>query len=179
MANDTPPVDLDKRPLRYRQVQELKQEIGVLTQTDRSEEAGKSFRTGTSMYDRRTGRKALRKAQQMLDEQGPPRLNTEQKNFVKKEIVRLQEKISVGMPTKEEMRTNPPGTVARHMKWERANKTDIKRWQNAKVLLEPENDDPELCSTELLRPEGVRWTPSPEFRENYDKVQWQEGQPKP
>jgi hypothetical protein len=178
MANEAPPVDLDKRPLRYRQRQELEHEINVLTQTDRSEEAAKAFRTGTSMYDRRTGKRALRKAEKMLADQMPPKLNTEQKNWLTKEITRLEERISTGMPTKQDMRLNPPGTVGRHMKWEQTNQKDIRRWQNAKVILEPDSEDPELCSHEQFRPEGQRWIATEEYREKYDRIDWPQGKQK-
>lgn len=170
MADEKPSIDLDKHVLRYNQREDLKAEIDGLVANDRSEEAARQFRTGTATYDRRTGRRALRKAEKMLQDQSPPVLSTEEKNWLKKEEVRLREKISGGMPTKRDMRTNPPGTVARHMKWEKTLKKDIIRWQNARVILEPDNPDPDLTNTEIMRPEGTHWAATEEYRENYDRT---------
>src|SRR3990170_1484997 len=144
MTDEKPLVDLDKRVLRYSQRQDLLREIENLSMNDRSDDAARQFRTGTAAYDRRMGKRALRKAEKMLEEQGPPILSTEEKNFVSKEEKRLRDKISVGMVDKIAMRTNPPGTVSRNMKWESSNKKDIKRWQNARVILEPDSNDPDL-----------------------------------
>lgn len=170
MSDEKPPVNLDKRVLRYNQRQELLREIDTLTVNDRSDDAARQFRTGSAAYDKRMGKRALRKAEKMLNDQGPPELNGEQKNYVVKEEKRLREKISTGMVDKQAMRANPPGTVARHMRWEKANKKDIFRWQNARVLLEPDNDDPDLTNTEILRPEGTRWVANDQYRENYEST---------
>lgn len=67
----------------------------------------------------------------------------------------IEEKVSNGMLSKEEMRKNPAGSVGKHMKWEAANKKDILEWKNIQIMLDPESNDPDLSNLERIRPDGV------------------------
>lgn len=167
-------IDLDKPVLRNRQVRELQAEVERLESQERDPDRAKAFRSGTAGYDSSVGRRSLRQAKQMLQQAPKQHLETEEKEFLSTKVKELEEKIRHGMPTQYEMRANPPGTVAKHMRWEKGNKKDILRWKNAKVRLEPDNEDPDLANTELLRPSGHRWVPAEAYRSSYDKIEWGE-----
>ena len=170
---ETKTIDLDKPVLRARQVKELKSEIESLERQERDPDKARSVRGATSGYDPRIGRNSLRQAKQMLETQAPKQnLEPEEREYLSTQTKELEEKIRHGMPTQYEMRANPPGSVAKHMKWEKGNKKDIMRWKHAKVRLEHENDDPDLANVEILRPSGHRWVPAEAYRSSYDKVEW-------
>lgn len=165
-------IDLDKPVLRARQVKELQAEVERLETMERDPDRSRAIRTGTSGYDANIGRRSLRQVKQMMQQAPKQNLEPEEKDFLQTQEKELAEKIRHGMPTQYEMRTNPPGSVAKHMKWERTNKKDILRWKNARVRLEPGSDDPDLANVELLRPSGHRWVPSEAYRSSYDKTEW-------
>ena len=165
-------IDLDKPVLRTRQVKELQAEVEHLERQERDPERAKSFRSASSGYDSGIGRRSLRQAKQMLAQAPKQTLEPEERDYLSAQAKTLEEKIRHGMPTQYEMRANPPGSVAKHMKWEKGNKKDIMRWKHAKIRLEPDNEDQDLANVELLRPTGHRWVPSDAYKTGYDRVEW-------
>lgn len=87
-----------------------------------------------------------------LTEQAPPRVSGQAKDALNARRLELEDKIRAGMVADEEMRRNPTGSVYKHIKWEKDNIFDVLEWKNIKRVLEPDSEDPELCSVELLRP---------------------------
>ena len=69
----------------------------------------------------------------------------------------LESHILEGMPTREEMRRNPPGAVDRHRNWNR-KKAAVLEWKNNQVQLNPDSDDVDLCNIERLRPSEMNQT---------------------
>ncbi len=57
-----------------------------------------------------------------------------------------------GMLSQEEMRTNPPGAVDKHLNWEKANKQNIAKWKNLMLRMNVGTEDQDLCNIERLRP---------------------------
>jgi hypothetical protein len=89
--------------------------------------------------------------------QSPPEdLPGAAKDKLYKEAKALEDKLRQGMPSREEMRKNPPGTVGEWMRYEKANKKDILKWKNIQQMLEPTSDDPDLSNVERLRPNGAQ-----------------------
>lgn len=68
----------------------------------------------------------------------------------------LREKITQGMPTQEEMRKNPAGTVDKHMRWERSNKADIMQWKKIRRMLAADDSHPSTWDTESSNLEKYR-----------------------
>ena len=61
----------------------------------------------------------------------------------------LEEKIKQGMPTDSEMRMSPPGTISKHLAWNRENKERIAEYKGIQRRLEPDN--PNAANIERLR----------------------------
>ena len=173
-------VDLDKPVLTYNQRQELEREIETLKTQSTDPEAGKGFRSGMGSLDRGLAKKNMRKAEQMLAEQAPdPNPSAETKDYLRTREREMAATLREGMPTQFEMRSNPPGAVAKHMAWEAGKKKLLLRWKNAKRRLEPDNSDPDLSSTEMLRDPGARWVAGEPYRAGYDQVEWKASKPEP
>lgn len=120
-----------------------------------------------------------------LEDVAPPKVSGQAKDALNVRRQELEDKIRIGMVTEEEMRRNPTGSVYKHMKWEKENIFNILEWKNIKKVLEPDSEDPELCSVELLRPSmlpqsGSTFMPDAQIpghfamtakaKENFDKV---------
>jgi hypothetical protein len=98
----------------------------------------------------------IRRLKTTLESQSPAPLAGSAKDKIAARAKALEEKITAGMLSKEEMRKNPAGAVGQHMRWEKANKPAIMEWKNAMQMLEPDSNDPDLSNLERLRPEGQR-----------------------
>jgi hypothetical protein len=96
----------------------------------------------------------IRRLKTSLESQSPAPLAGSAKDKIAARAKALEEKITAGMLSKEEMRKNPAGAVGQHMRWEKANKPAIMEWKNAMQMLEPDSNDPDLSNLERLRPEG-------------------------
>lgn len=167
------PVDLDKPVLRRHQRKALEAEIEAVQAQLADPHARTSFRSGGGTLDPRAARKAVRQNQQMLDTQAPdPNPEPHVRDYLARKVAELEARIKEGMPTQYEMRSNPPGSVAKHMKWERGKKRAILQWKNAKVRLEPDSDDPDLANVEILRHPGHRWVPTDAYRAGFDRIMW-------
>ena len=141
---------LDRSLLKHHQIQELEEEKQQLTTALSS---ANPFRSKISkpqlMYSR------LKAIDKSLETDAPTKLPGDEQDKLAKLEVELRETWTQGMPTEEEMRKNPAGMVARHQKWEKANKAIILKWKNVKRQLEPESEDPDLANIETHRPVGV------------------------
>jgi len=98
----------------------------------------------------------IARLQNALVTQSPPELPGAAKDKLYKESKALEDKLRQGMPSREEMRKNPPGTVGEWMRYEKANKKDILKWKNIQQMLDPTSDDPDLSNVERLRPNGAQ-----------------------
>lgn len=78
-------------------------------------------------------------------------LSGETKDALSRRQQVLEAYILQGMPTREEMRRNPPGAVDHHRNWN-SKKAAVLEWKNNQVQLNPESDDVDLCNIERLRP---------------------------
>ena len=72
----------------------------------------------------------IRKLDKQVEQQSPRTLTPEETNILAAKKQELETEIVVGMPSQEEMRRNPPGTVHRHMQWEKANKKKLALLKN-------------------------------------------------
>jgi hypothetical protein len=97
------------------------------------------------------------------------------------------------MPSDEEMRRNPPGTVGRHMRFDKAAKMrdrfpegELRRWKNHQLSLNRGDADPDVANFERMRPLHnhqasmlgaqipgkvfVGTNPSPAYMDGYDRT---------
>lgn len=96
----------------------------------------------------------VRQMKKVLDEQAPhPYETSAEKDAAAKRSRELLEEIKVGMPSKQEMRRNRDGSVHKHMKWEKANKSKILEMRELDKRLNWDSDDPDLTSYEKHRPD--------------------------
>lgn len=77
------------------------------------------------------------------------------------EAATLLEEILPGMLSQEEMRKNPAGSVDKHIRWERANKSKIVRWKKLQCVLNADTSDPhtwdrDAANLERFRPQGAQ-----------------------
>ncbi len=80
-----------------------------------------------------------------------PNLSPEEKNKVYKRAQELEDKIRVGMPTRNEMEQpeRHPGAIRKQYEWNKRNSKDIKEWKNCKRSLD--KDDPTTSNIEKFR----------------------------
>lgn len=94
----------------------------------------------------------LRRLDHQLETQKPKEFGaSEIDNAVKREA-ELRGQWTEGMLSQEEMRKAPPGSVDRHLQWERKNKPAISEWQNIMRRLNAGSDAREVASIERFRP---------------------------
>lgn len=141
---------LDRVLLNKEQIDDLKDEKGQLEQAISPSNPYRSKISKPQLMHQR-----LKAIDKQLDTYAPEPLQGHEKDKLAKLEQELRESFVQGMPTEEEMRKNPAGMVARHMKWEKINKKNIKTWKNVVRQLEPDSDDPDLASIERFRPAGV------------------------
>ena len=109
-----------------------------------------------STQDRGAVGQRIKRLEKSLVEQSPePTLPGQAKDKLAKEAKAIEESVSAGMLSQEEMRKNPAGAVGQHMRWEKANKKKILRWKNIQLMLEPDSNDPDLANFERVRPTGA------------------------
>jgi hypothetical protein len=90
-----------------------------------------------------------------LEENTPPRVSGGTKDALAVRLRELEENIRGGMPTVEVMRRNPPGAVDMHDRWSKRTKDMQIERKNILKVLDPDNEDKDYCSVEMLRPSGV------------------------
>ena len=127
--------------LRPEQVNELNQE-----------EAHTKYMLKQPDTDKGTLNKQLHRIQKMRVDQSPPTVDGAQMDRL---IVRnedLKDKILQGMPSQEEMRKAPPGSVSKHIAWEKRNKKAIVEWKNNQLTIHKGSESNDIANLELFRP---------------------------
>lgn len=165
--------------LRPAQVEELQQESNAL---------GEGLRTKLPTgLDKRDMARRKRQIDKMLADQQPPDLNPTERDAFAREARRLESEFTVGMLSAEEMRKNPPGAVDRNLAWHMRHRRTVARWKNIQRALHKGDPSPDLANIERFRPHRmptdpsmagaqipgrlfVGTNPSPEYRENYDRI---------
>lgn len=97
-------------------------------------------------------RQEIRKLDKQLQSQSPRDLTPSEKDLLAQTEKVLETEIVPGMPTHEEMRRNPPGTVHKHIQFEKQFKSKINLLKNIKLQLDPTSDDQDLANLEKIRP---------------------------
>lgn len=159
--------------LRKRQVDEFKSDERTLER----------YLGSPAIQDKGAVKAQLTRVQKALREQTPPKMTPLTQDKIVARGKELEEKISEGMPSSEEMRKNPPGAVGKHMRWEKMNKANIMEWKNTQIAMNQGSDDPDLANVERLRPatstlnmhnaqiEGKLFDiPSVAYMNNYDRI---------
>lgn len=140
----------EKPLLRYNQRENLQREVEEIADQVNPANPFK-HRAGPDVTNAMSRMRGLKK---QLEVYSPPSVDGRIKDKIAARAKQLQEEITQGMPTQEEMRKNPAGMVDRHMKWEKKNKKKILEWKNTQILLEPDSSDKDLANFERFRPEG-------------------------
>ena len=94
----------------------------------------------------------LRKLDKQLTTQSPRDLTPQEKDLLAQTAKDIEAEILPGMPTHEEMRRNPPGTVHKHIQFEKQFKPKLNLLKNIKIQLDPTSEDPDLANLERIRP---------------------------
>lgn len=143
-------------------------------------------------YENRATHENVRQTREAVGrrlEQAPPDLSPDQRDKLAKRVKELEEKISVGMLSHEEMRRNPPGAVDQNKRWQDANKRNIHVWKNAQVALMKGASHSEVAAAvnvARLRPQMSRLNmdnsqipavrafsfPTEKFKEGWDNIDW-------
>jgi hypothetical protein len=89
----------------------------------------------SQVQDKAEAVRQLRSIDKNLARQAPKPYTPEEIDSARYREGELREKILQGMPSQAEMRRNPPGTVDKHVGWERRNKQDILEWKNVRRRL--------------------------------------------
>ena len=121
-----------------------------------------------------------------LEATRPPKLDGKTTNALVNRLSEVETQIKTGMLSEEEMWRNPPGSVDRHRKWDSKNKDAVLERRNILIALEPDSDDIERTSVEILRPQlATRGAPAtfmvdaqlpghfaqtPQSKANFEKV---------
>ena len=121
-----------------------------------------------------------------LAAQSPPTdLRPSQRDKLMKLETVTRDFVADNMPTAEQMRHNPPGTVDHHIAWDRHAKRALLCWKNVRVLLNPTSDAVDLANFERYRPANAatrslftdgqipgQFALSAQAKANYDAIDW-------
>jgi hypothetical protein len=169
--------------LRHHQVEEIESEKYVIERT---------LKNRQDIQDRANLENHIRKIDRQIESQAPPDLTGEERDQAVRECREIEERLVPLMPSDEEMRRNPAGTVGRHKKWDKATKRkdffdegDLARWKNNQLALNKGDDDPDIANFERMRPlhnnasmlgaqiPGTQYfgtNPSPAYLAGYDET---------
>lgn len=104
------------------------------------------------VQDKAAAHKQVREISQMLESQAPKALKGKDKDTAIAEVEKLQNEITQGMPSKQEMRECPTGAIKKHTSWEKRNKEKLARWKELQLRLNVGTDDPDVANFERYRP---------------------------
>jgi len=98
-------------------------------------------------------RDRLNQVKRGLEIQSAPSLSPEQRDIAARQEQALRDEIASKMCSQEEMRKSPPGALGKYRRGEDSPdvKSKILRWKNLRLMLNPENTDPDLCNIETFR----------------------------
>jgi len=108
--------------------------------------------TGTTRsIDKDKIKKQINYLDKAIHEGTPTRMKGVTKDKIHREARELADKIQKGMPSGDEMRRpdRHPGSVMKHVMWQKKNAADIERWKQLQRRLDP--NDPTTSSVENLR----------------------------
>lgn len=135
--------------LRQHQVDEIESERDVIERT----------LTQRDVQDRGNLQAHIKRIDKQIEDQAPPNLTGEERDQKVRECQEIEARLVPFMPSDEEMRRNPAGTVGRHNKFDKAAKSrkyfkegDISRWKDNQLALNKGDDDPDVANFERLRP---------------------------
>lgn len=115
-----------------------------------------------NIQDKGAVRTRIRTLKQQFEQQAPRQVTDGRvKDSLAKEAQGLLDQILPGMLSQEEMRKNPAGSVDKHLRWERANKSKIIRWKKLQCMLNADGSqagtwDRDAANLERFRPVGVQ-----------------------
>ena len=168
-------ISATKPYLRPRQEEELKSDKDVCIRQ----------LSNPAIQEKGVVRQNLHRIEKALATQTPPELTGDALDRAEKRRVELEASIVDGMPSHEEMRKNPPGAVGKNIQWQKKKTADVLEWKNYMLALNRGTDDPDIANVEKIRPTlsslnmhhaqipGQQYSmPSPQYQENYDKVDW-------
>ena len=129
------------------EVQSLNEEKRELETTVREIEDG----AGDGRVDAARLRKEIDRLDNVIGDGSPEKTTGTQRDRLAKEERDLEERISLGMPTRDEMTrpTKNPGAIRKHMEWCKRNQVNIERYVQIQRTLRPF----EPKSIEVLRKE--------------------------
>ena len=104
--------------------------------------------------DRPTAMRQLRALQRAVTDFTPRLFEGGELDTAVKQEAELREEMIRGMPTKAEMRLNPPGAVGKLQRWTKANSERIQAWKYLQLRLNAGSEDPDVANFERFRPEG-------------------------
>lgn len=104
------------------------------------------------VQDKAAAHKQVRDISKMLETQAPKALKGKDKDEAIAKVAKLQEEITQGMPSKQEMRECPTGAIQKHTSWEQRNKKKLAEWKELQLRLNVGTDDPDVANFERYRP---------------------------
>ena len=143
-----------KKPqiLSQSELQSIKDEKREIDSTLMSlEKEGTGRGTPAEQIDKSKLRAESVRLDKVIHQGTPGRIRGVDKDRVYAESKALEEKIMVGMCSRDEM-VNPaknPGAIRKHYEWEKRNKASIQEWKQIQRRLEP--SDPGSANIERLR----------------------------
>lgn len=135
------------------ELQSLKDEKHELESTLKSLEGGDRVGAGTAaeQIDRGKLRAEAQRLGKLIESGTPGKISGQTKDRLFEEARQLGEQIQNGMCSQDEMRRpeKHPGSIQKHVEWERRNQANIQRWKQIQRQLE--HSDPTAASIERLR----------------------------
>ena len=108
------------------------------------------------LQDRGEAIRQLRTEKNALDTLSPKPFMGEDLDAAVKEEKELREGMLEGMPSQEEMRRGPAGSLGKHIAWDKKNKDNMLRWKHLMLRLNTGTNDTEVANFEKYRPFNTR-----------------------
>ena len=96
----------------------------------------------------------IRALKSTLDTYTPTAFKSNEVDAIVRRQKQLEAEMLEGMPSKLQMRRNPPGTVHQLQTWEKLNKPKLAEWKHNQLRLNPDSTDPDVANFERFRPAG-------------------------
>jgi len=104
------------------------------------------------VQDKGAVKSQLTRIEREFDAQRPTEFKSDEVDDAVKRRDHLQAEILQGMPSQEEMRKCPPGSINKHRIHEKKNKDNMSEWKNLQLRLHVGSDDPDVANFEKYRP---------------------------
>lgn len=170
-----------KSYLRPAQIESIKNDIQVMER----------MLNERHLADPSQTRARLSRTRKFLQDSSPPDVGSEEREKLAKESKVLEEEIRSQMLSRDEMMRNPQGAVGRFLQTEGSSttKAKIQRWKEIQLTIHRGTSDMDVANAERLRPARpsmamvgmqippkIMSSPSREFMDNYDGIDWSNGQ---